>query len=208
MVRSLRPEELTTQLGTTALEAWLNTDPMAASTWIASQPAATENHAWLVAHVLAQHPEALGEFCDTLGADRWAQAFLDHATREVLHKSPAAAVSFASSLPPGERQTRLFETIACDWMNRDPSAARPWISAVPDPVLRQRLVAIGAESYASAAPLPALEWLLDRSPPDDLPQQSIETIVGIWRETAPEEASAWSRRVPAFDSGQRPSLAH
>jgi hypothetical protein len=188
VVRSLPPEALATIFGTVALEAWIAEDSLSAGTWLAEQLGATENHAWLLARVLANQPEALGRFCERLGTTPWADAFLDYASREVLRTNPAAAVSLAESLPPGERRLRLFETIAFDWMEHAPDAASAWINGVREPVLRQRLVTVASESYASVDPLSAVEWLLVQSPGDYLPQQSIHKIVEIWRQSASVEA--------------------
>lgn len=191
VARALSSQELATPIGTTVLEAWLAGDSDAASAWIAAQPGTTEHHAWLVAEALTQQPEKWVALYETLGTDSWTQAFLDYSSRELLRSNPGAAVSVAESLTPGERQTHLFETIAGDWMVRDPDAARAWINRVDDPVLRQRLVAVGAPSYASINPLGALEWLLAQSPGNTVPQEPLRTIAGIWRHTANPATVAW-----------------
>ena len=191
VARALSPYELATPFGTAALEAWLALDSAAAGAWIADQPGATDHHAWLVAEALTQQPELLSAFCERLEHNSWAQAFLDYSSRGSLRSNPPAALSLAETLTPGERQTRVFETIACDWVLRDPGAARAWINGVDDPVVRQRLVVVGAQSYASADPLSALEWLLAQTPADAVVQEPLQTIARLWRQTADPETVAW-----------------
>jgi hypothetical protein len=186
-VRSLSVEELVTPFGTAALEAWLALDSAAASAWIAVQPGATDHQAWLVAETLTRQPQVFAAFCRGLDQDSWAERFLDHSSRVLVRESPAAAALLAESLSPGERQTRVFETIASDWMLRDPDAAQAWIHGVADPALRHRLIAVGAQSYASTDPLSALEWLLAQSSIDAALQEPVQTIAGIWRHTASPE---------------------
>lgn len=207
VVHSLSSDELATPLGSVALEAWLAADGGAASAWIAVQPGATEHHAWLVADVLAHQPENLAVFCERLGTDSWSQAFLDYCSREMLNTNPAAAVSLAESLIPGEQQARLFETIACEWMDRDPGAARAWIGGVSDPVLQQHLVEIGAQSYASTNPLSALEWLVAQSPANTVPREPLRTIAGIWLHTASPETVVWLNRLLANGDGRTDSVS-
>lgn len=192
VVCALPPEELATTFGMTAVEAWLQADVGAASAWIASHPARTDGHAWLLAHTLTRDPGLLNRFCERLGPDTWAQAFLDYAAREVLRTNPVAAASLAESLLPGERQVHLVETIAFDWMDRDPVAASAWISARRDRSLREHLVSIGAQSYASADPVNALEWLLAHSEGGFVPPQTVHTIADIGRQTAPAQAAAFA----------------
>lgn len=192
VVCALPPEELATPFGMTAVEAWLQADVGAASAWIASHPARSDSHAWLLAHALTQDADLLNRFCERLAPDTWAQAFLDCAAREVLRTNPVAAASLAESLLPGERQAHLVETIAFDWMDRDPVAASAWISTRRDRALREHLVSIGAQSYASTDPLNALEWLLAHSAGGFVPPQTERTIVDIWRQTAPAQAAAFA----------------
>lgn len=205
IARSLSRQELGSPLGTIVLERWLAMNPNAASTWIAAQPGATDHHAWLVAKALTRQSELLPAFCERLELSSWAQAFLDHSSRELLRESPVAAASLAESLTPGERQTRLFETIACDWMLRDPSSAREWIHGVADPVLRHRLVMVGAQSHASTDPLGAFEWLLAQSPAEIVLSESIRTIARLWLHTADPKTAAQINHLLAMADGRTDS---
>lgn len=195
LAHSFSAPDLATPVGTTVLESWLEMDPLSASSWISVQRTASESHAWLVAHALAKAPESLEKFCNGLDAGPWADAFIECVGRELLHQAPAAAVALATSLPKGDRQSRLFETIAFDWMDRDPNAAANWIRGLQDPLLRHRLAAIGAQSYASTSPIASIEWLLDQTPGETLPLEPLATIFGIWTRTAPNEAAAWLKEL-------------
>ena len=186
-VRTLSSEELATPFGSAAFEAWLVQDDVAASKWIAEQPGATDHHAWLVAELLTRNSQAFAAFCRGLEQSAWAQTFLDYSSRAWIRENPAAAAALAESLISGDRQIRLFEAIASDWVLCDPEAAQVWISGVADPSLQHRLVTVGAQSYASTNPLRALEWLLAKSPPDAALQEPLQTIAGIWRHTASPE---------------------
>lgn len=184
LARALSSDDLASPIGTAAIEAWLSDDSLAACSWISRQATANDHHAYLAAKSLVQSPELLVEFCATLGVDSWAQSFLDHSSRALLPENPQAAVSMAESLRNGERQNELYESIAFDWMSRDPDAARTWINEIKEPALSSRLISIGAASYASTDPLQAFQWLLSEYQAGEVPAKALQTIAAIWRLTA------------------------
>jgi hypothetical protein len=196
IVQSLSPAELDTAFGSAALTVWVRDDANAAARWIRDLPGATAVQAGVVARALAERPQALADFCERLDDRAWAQDFLASASMVELATHPEAAVILAENLPPGPPQTRLFESIASDWMNRDAAAAFAWILSVSDEDLRERLIAIGTESFATTDPLRASEWLVSAASRDATVRDALPAIVGIWREVAPEQAAHFTELLP------------
>jgi hypothetical protein len=201
VARSLTSPELVSPVGTVVLEQWMAVDPSAAGSWISAHPAATDHHAWLVAQTLSGQPALFIAFCEGLDDSEWSHTFLDYSGRELLQRSPAAAVLLAESLPPGERRTQLLQTIAHDWMLHDPASARAWINHLGETTLRHQLVLVGAQSHASNDPLGALEWLLAQEVSDDVTMASIRAVARTWLHTADPEATARIDALLAASSG-------
>jgi hypothetical protein len=92
--------------------------------------------------MLVQSPDALAVICARPGDVPWIDSLLSAVSLEIVRQNPTAAVALAESLAPGERRGRLLERIACDWAERNASAAYAWISTLEDPQLRERLIMV------------------------------------------------------------------
>jgi hypothetical protein len=200
IIQSLSPEELTTPLGTAALERWLKVDLAQAANWIAANTNATEEQAWLVGRKMLEDPagfQNLLSYSDQLTNTQWKQQFLEGAGLLVLETNPAVAINLAQRMDAGQSQTSLLQTVTYNWISRDPNAALDWILKVDDPSLREKLIAIGAQAYAATDPRLAADWLTSTVKSDETLNDAVVHVVDIWAAKTPTAAAQWVSALPA-----------
>lgn len=195
VVRSLQSEELNTPFGTVALERWLSVDPQSAATWIATRPDATEEQAWLVAKMLLKSPAALTTFTDALAESDFKEHVLVGGALAVVGKNPQEAIALAARLAPGFAQTNVYQTIAFDWATGDPEKALAWMMTLPDPDLREELVAVGAKAIAVTDPDLAAQWLSTSVNTESLFNDTALSLVQTWASKNPAQAAIWVARL-------------
>ena len=146
--------------------AWANIDPDAAANWLQTLPQAEEA---------------------TSGA---VLAF----TYEAARSRPLTALAAAGRLAPGpERDAALAHSIS-QWAGSDPNQAYAWAATIPDPELRQQLLAVvltAAGDYGSIA-----AGLAAQLNPGDQQNRVAVSIVQRWAQTSPETAAAWVAQFP------------
>lgn len=194
IIQALSPIELSTPCGTAALHRWLETDFVAAATWLAARPDATEEHALLVARSLLEHPTELPACCDQLPEGAWKQTVLSCASLELASKNPVAALALTQQMKAGDAQTNALETIAYAWFGRDLDSAITWTKTVDDPRLRERLLAVGAKAIAAADPDLAAGWLVSSVKTAGLLNETTLMIVETWADQHPAQAAGWVTR--------------
>jgi len=196
IIQSLSSEELATPFGTAALERWLKVDAALAANWIAARPDATENQAWVVARKLLEDPAGLEGYCDQLPDGEWKQNVLNGAGLDVLSRDPVEAIHLAQRMSPDGARTNLLQTVAYDWMNRDPDTALDWIQGVDDPVLQEWLTVAGVKAYAATDPGLAAGWLVSTVKSDAILNETVPNLVEIWSAKDPAAAAGWVARFP------------
>ncbi len=201
VVRELSANEFNTPFATRALERWLALDASSAARWIGARPDAREEHAVLVARRLLDDPVALRAHCDQLPSGAWKESVLNYASLEMASKDPVRAIAVAQSMIPGDSRSSALETIAYDWFGRDLSAAAGWAKSVEDPVLRERLLAVGAKAIAIADPDLAAGWLVTAVKSENLRNETALGVVETWADQHPAEAAKWVARFS--DAGPR-----
>jgi hypothetical protein len=201
VIQGLSPQEWDTPFSTAALDRWLRLDPAGAARWIATRTDAREEHALLVVCHLMETPAALEAYCDRLPETLWKQRVLRYAALERVAKDPAAAISLAQRMAAGEVKTDALETIAYDWFGRDLTAAMDWTGRVNDPVLRERLMAVGAKAIANADPDLAAGWLVASVKTEGVLSETALSVVETWTLEDPPQAAAWVARFS--DAGPR-----
>ncbi len=200
IVRSLSTEELGTSFGLVALGRWLDHDTLAAANWIALRSGATEEQAWLVACKLLDDPARLDGYCDELPDGAWKQNVLNGAGLAVLAQNPNEAIALAQRMNPGPARQNLLETVAYDWTGREPRAALGWIVNVPDPTLRERLLAVGAKAIAANDPDLAVTWLNAAVNSPGILNDTALVLAETWADRNPAAAAQWVARLPESEA--------
>jgi len=199
IIQSLSHEELTTPLGIAALERWLKVDLAQAADWIAARADATEDQAWLVGRKMLEDPAGLRNlqsYSDQLTNAQWKQQFLEGAGLLALETNPAVVINLAQRMNPDRAQTNLLQTVAYDWISRDPNAALDWIMSVSDPLLREKLIGIGAQAYAATDPRVAADWLISMVKSDGTLNDAVLHVVDAWVAKTPVAAAQWVAGLP------------
>lgn len=201
VIQELSAGEFNTPFATRALERWLTIDPSSAARWIGARPDAREEHALLVARRFLEDPAALRVYCDELPGGVWKESVLNFSSLEMASKDPVTAIAVAQSMVPGDSRTSALETITYAWFGRDLSAAAGWAKSVEDPVLRERLLAVGAKAIAVADPDLAVGWLVTAVKSEGLRNETALGVVETWADQHPAEAAKWVARFS--DAGPR-----
>jgi hypothetical protein len=196
IVQSLSAAEMNTPFGSGALHHWMQTDPVAASNWLASRPGATEEQTLTVAHDWVGKPEDLKQYLAQLPDTGWKQTFLQDVSMESLFKDPQQAVNLAQQMNPGDAQTNLLRAVACGWVGADPNAALDWVAGVKDPALREQLVASAVQAYALSDPAQAAAWLVQEVKSDAVIKDAALNILNTWVATDPAAAASWAAQFP------------
>jgi hypothetical protein len=89
-----------------------------------------------------------------------------------------------------------LQTVAYDWISRDPNPALDWIMGVNDPSLQERLIAAGAKAVAMTDPSLAAGWLVSGVQSEGLLNDTVPNIVEIWAGKDPSEAANWVAQFP------------
>jgi hypothetical protein len=191
IVRALPEDGLHSEFGVAALARWAATDVLAASLWLAQQPAPSSEQTWAVAQALVKDAVVLEALGEELPAGPWREALLKNASRASLPDNPVGAVHLAYRLQSGTERTRALLTIADEWVQRDPTATTRWIANEPDPALHDELVLAAAAAQASTDPLGALDRTLAISS-DVTFAQAVGKITTMWTDFAPDRAQSFT----------------
>lgn len=199
VVQSLSQVEMKTSFGIGALHRWMKVAPVAATNWVALNPNTTEDETLTVAEDWIHNRDGLHQYVDQLPDTAWKQKFISSLSSEMSASDPQAAIKFAQQMKPGEGQTNLLRALACRWVDNDPVAALDWVSAIPDPSLREPLVASALQSYALSDPANAATWLISDVRSGRIAKEAALNILEIWVEKNPAEAAGWASQFPEGD---------
>jgi hypothetical protein len=199
IVQALPEDSLRSEFGVTALARWAATDVLAASLWLAQQPAQSGEQTWVIAQALVKDTVVLEAFDEELPAGSWREELLGDASHAALPDNPAGAVRLADRMQPGADRTRALLTVADEWARRDPAVAARWIATEPDSALRDELVFAGAAARASTDPIGALDWTLAITS-DTTFDQATGKIATMWADYAPDQAQRFFAPLASRDS--------
>jgi hypothetical protein len=200
IIQSLSAEERDTPFGLEGIRHWMHADPVHASNWIAARPDATQDQIGAVAQGWTGDGAGLQNYAAQLPDTPWKQSFLTEAISQFSARDPSVAVQLAQQIAPGNDQTSLLQSVACNWVASDPNAALDWISGVNDPSLREKLVASAAQAYALTDPALASAWLASMVKSDALLQNAALNIAQTWAITDPAAAAGWASQFPEGDT--------
>jgi len=200
IVQSLSASEMDTPFGMEGIRHWMNADPVQASNWIAARPDVTQDQIGAVAQGWTADGVGLKNYAAQLPDSPWKQNFLTEAISQFSARDPAVAVQLAQQMAPGNDQTSLLQSVACNWVASDPNAALDWISGVNDPSLREKLVVSAAQAYALTDPALASAWLASMVKSDELLQNAALNIAQTWAAKDPAAAASWASQFPDGDT--------
>ena len=196
IIHALSAQELDTPFGTGALQHWLQLDPAAASTWLASRPGATAAQTSALADYWSGNPAGVQQFVDAIADPAAKQTFLQQTSEEMSRNDPEDALKLAQQLPPGPAQTNVLQAVACNWIATDPNAALDYINSVTDPAMKDRLTAAAAQSYALTDPAQAAAWLVSSVNSDEVVNAASLNILQTWVTKDPAQAANWAMQFP------------
>src|SRR5215469_6942952 len=177
----------------------MNAAPIQASDWFAARPDTTQDQTAAVAAGWAANSAGLQNYAAQLPDSAWKQSFLQEAGSQMSVRDPAEAVKLAQQMTPGNEQTSLLQSIACNWVSSDPNAALDWITSVNDLSLREQLIASAAKSYAMTSPQLAANWLVSTVDSSDTVKDGLLNITETWSSTDPAAAANWVAQFPDGD---------
>jgi hypothetical protein len=200
IAQSLSSEELNTPFGLAALARWLEVDSIGAADWVATRADSTEAEALVVARKLLADPPGLAAFCDALPDVKWKQQFLGGAALEALPTDPRRAIDLGQRMSSGADQANVLQTIAYDWMTRDPVAASDWIVKTSDATVREQLLVAASKAIAATDPDLAAGWTIAAIKSQELRTDTALVVVEVWAAQDPARAANWVSRFPAGES--------
>ncbi len=174
-----------------AITGWWKNDPAAAEAYVASHLATRED--WQLASTLASNifgedPERAKEWVRQLpNEDARRQADIGLAIQWGF-SDPAAATKWAATLPPGECQQTLAETVGL-WAQQDLAAAAKWLGSY-EGAGRDEAVDNFSLSIASKDPAGALTWAATISNPKTRAFAE-QRLVSVWLKRDPAGARNW-----------------
>ncbi|MDQ3621384.1 MAG: hypothetical protein M3463_02705 [Verrucomicrobiota bacterium] len=118
---------------------------------------------------------------------------------------PAAAASWAASLPEGEARTRAFSSLVNQWADIELPAATQWLESLPASKSRDSAVRAFASRVAESDPEAALAWagtIADAS----ARTSAVEQATRNWLRNDKTAATAWIQTTPLLDDKARARL--
>src|SRR5579871_2718933 len=200
IVQSLSAEEMETPFGAGALHHWMQADPVNATNWAANRPATTDQQTLAIADDWITRQQGLQDCIAQLPDTEWKQSFLAGLGSEISGKDPHAAIQFAEQMTPGNAQENLLKSVACDWVETDPTSALDWAANVKDPALRDKLVASAVQAYALVDPAQAATWLVSEVKSHEMVDAAAVNITETWAAQDPAAAAQWVAMFPAGDT--------
>lgn len=197
LMRSLSDDDRGTPFGRAALARWLHLDAFTAVSWLAAQPNPSDTEAQLAARNFVENPAGFESIVGVLPTSDWKQTLLREASLADAAAYPQDAVALAQRMQPGASRTDTLQTVAYDWMGRNPAAATEWIEHVTDPALRAPLLVAGAKAIAATDPDLAAHWLASLGASDRTAGDAMLCVVETWADHAPAQAAGWVAQLSA-----------
>ncbi|HTL55406.1 MAG TPA: hypothetical protein VL361_06980 [Candidatus Limnocylindrales bacterium] len=148
--------------------AWANIDPQAAAGWLRSLP---ETEEWTTAAVMAF-------------------------TYEATRSTPLVALEAAGRLAPSPERDAALAHAMSQWASSDPNQAYGWASNIPDPGLRDQLLAVVLTAAADQHGAIAAKLAATQFNPGDEQNRLVVSIIQRWAQTSPETAAGWIEQFP------------
>lgn len=196
IMQALSAQELTTPFGTEVLGHWLQADPTAATTWLASRPDATPMQSLAVADYWSSNYDGFQQLVASLPDSPWKQNLIQQTGEEMSRNDPQDAVKLAQQMQSGNAQTYLMQAVASNWISTDPNGALDWINSVTDPAMRDQLIASAAQSYALTDPVQAATWLVTSVNSSQTVNDATLNILRTWVTKDPAQAADWVSQFP------------
>ena len=131
--------------------------------------------------------------------DRKRDATID-ITYEAARTEPVAALKLASALPSTPERDALLTHAVSQWAKSDSPTAALWAMKVPDPALRQRLVASVAVVMAERGGDSAVTLAMNGLAAVEDQDRAVVAIVQRWVQHSPQAAAAWVAQFPDVPS--------
>jgi hypothetical protein len=181
------------------LRRWAATDPVAAGDWAAhfsgyafqAQALRQVGISWA-----KTDPAAAYNWLAGLPDDQNRQEAIISVAYETSGKTPTTALEMAGTLAPTPERDELLVHAIRQWGAADFSSASEWATAVPEPELRERLLAAIATDLAEQNGAEAANLVAQLLPAGVRQDRSAVSIVQRWAQKAPEEATAWASQFP------------
>ncbi len=200
VIQALSTDELNTPFGMDVVRQWMQKDLVAATNWVAANPAAMEDLTAVLAQGWVKDPAGMEAYLDQAPDGPWKQNFLLEAGAQLTVQNPEEAISLAQRMSPASAQSDFLASVAGDWISSDPAAASDWIMKVEDPTLRDKLVAAGAKAYALTNPRDAATWLASTVKSENTKEEAAISIVESWAVTDPLSAANWAASFPESEA--------
>jgi len=187
------------ELGRPLVRRWAERDAPAAAAWTAQLPEGAVRRAALeqvaIAWANTDLPAAAGWVQALPQGDAKEAATLDLAY-EAARTEPVAALELASTLRRTPQRDDLLVHALSQWPGTDSSSAAAWAMNVPDPSLRQRLVAAVAVASAEQDGAGAAWLAASALGAGDEQGRAAVSIVQRWAQNSPQAAASWVSQFP------------
>lgn len=182
-------------LASLLLQKWGRHDPAEAARWLAGVPAGTFPSSLfetVVAEWAIKDVPAMLAWVGQLPESEGKRTALLRAGFEAAARNQAtAAVTIAVGLAPSPERNRLLSYSVLQWMSEDIPRAMTWIDRVPDPALREDLLAnVAVELSVQNEPRAAFAIATTLNP-GARQKDVLGQIVQCWTRSAPMDAAAW-----------------
>ena len=210
--------------GTIAKE-WARQDPQAALDWARTLPEQQQAGAYsgVLGTIAATDPQKAAALALTLKTGEARSHILDEIAKSWARHSPEEALTWASSLEPGESKTatsfalkswsetnpekaaEYFDKnpnsahlglIATQWAQRDPESAAHWIHSKPRSPQRDDALAKTLWNWTTQTPKAATAWI-EALPQGSSRDQAIAGLTTAAVEFDPRSALEWSLKISA-----------
>ncbi len=195
------------------LTNWLRTDPLAASSFLASeegQKASTGMEIYLSSALAELTMQEQNEVLARLPEGQLKQGLLAGIIRNASAKGNyAQVVQILNSMPDSRERDRSLHELAINWSKNNAKAVSDWIDKQPDSSDRDVLMAGYCVTLASHDPQAALK-LAGSIPDPGVKTAALKNVFLRWNLAAPEAAKAWlaaTADIPAKEKSALESLS-
>ena len=110
--------------------------------------------------------------------------------------NPLAAIDAAAGLAPSPSRDQALAHAVSEWADTQPEQAAEWAAQVPDPALRNELLAAVAVASAEEHPEFAGELAVTNLTAGPVQNNALVSVVQRWAQSAPEAAADWVSEFP------------
>jgi hypothetical protein len=185
------------------IRRWAVSNPAVAAAWTSQLPKSPEGHAALKQVAIAWADT------DLPAAAVWVHAMPEGGSKqavmlalayEAARTEPVMALELASTIPPARERDDLLVHAISQWAGTHSTNAVAWAMEVPDPDLRQRLVAAVAIASAEQDGTMAATLAANSLGAGEAQDRATVSIVQRWAQTSPSAAASWVSQFPDIPS--------